>query len=268
MYKLYDFFNIIYEHLFKVFNRHRPINLFATHTSISRHCRTCSGNLDQRVKPVDDYKSVVQCGRSMIEMLGVLAIISVLSIGGIAGYSKAMTKYKINKAIDEVNTIVANTKIIFANSKKYSYDNFYDVNHEKDFEFVRDYIMPKETYTGVKDDNNLMFQHPLGGSLEVSGYNAGITITLYDLPREACITLGSYEWKDSIAVYVSKDELAHSLIGECNSTGLSYGMTDYNEDGLVSRCLIFGSTLPIPPDLVAKGCSCTSNTCQLSVAFP
>ena len=29
-------------------------------------------------------------GRSMIEMLGVLAIIGVLSVGGIAGYSKAM----------------------------------------------------------------------------------------------------------------------------------------------------------------------------------
>ena len=36
-------------------------------------------------------------GRSMIEMLGVLAIIGVLSVGGIAGYSKAMEKYKTNK---------------------------------------------------------------------------------------------------------------------------------------------------------------------------
>ena len=39
-------------------------------------------------------------GRSMIEMLGVLAIIGVLSVSGIAGYSKAMEKYKVNKAID------------------------------------------------------------------------------------------------------------------------------------------------------------------------
>ena len=36
-------------------------------------------------------------GRSMVEMLGVLAIIGVLSVGAIAGYSKAMTKYKLNK---------------------------------------------------------------------------------------------------------------------------------------------------------------------------
>lgn len=37
-----------------------------------------------------------QSGRSMIEMLGVLAIIAVLSVGGIAGYSKALEKWKIN----------------------------------------------------------------------------------------------------------------------------------------------------------------------------
>ena len=42
-------------------------------------------------------------GRSMIEMLGVLAIIGVLTVGGIAGYSKAMEKFKLNKTISEYN---------------------------------------------------------------------------------------------------------------------------------------------------------------------
>ena len=45
-------------------------------------------------------------GRSMIEMLGVLAIIGVLSVGGIAGYSKAMEKYKINKTINEYTMLI------------------------------------------------------------------------------------------------------------------------------------------------------------------
>ena len=42
-------------------------------------------------------KLTTQSGRSMVEMLGVLAIIGVLSVGAIAGYSKAMMKYKLNK---------------------------------------------------------------------------------------------------------------------------------------------------------------------------
>ena len=46
-------------------------------------------------------------GRSMMEMLGVLAIIGVLSVGAIAGYSKAMMKYKMNQAADGYNHLIA-----------------------------------------------------------------------------------------------------------------------------------------------------------------
>ena len=45
-------------------------------------------------------------GRSMVEMLGVLAIIGVLSVGAIAGYSKAMMKYKLNKHAEQLNTVI------------------------------------------------------------------------------------------------------------------------------------------------------------------
>lgn len=37
-----------------------------------------------------------QSGRSMVEMLGVLAIIGVLSVGGIAGYRQAMLQKNLN----------------------------------------------------------------------------------------------------------------------------------------------------------------------------
>ena len=48
----------------------------------------------------------VQCGRSMIEMLGVLAIIAVLSVGGITGYSKAMGKFKTNKLMSQYSILI------------------------------------------------------------------------------------------------------------------------------------------------------------------
>ncbi|MBQ3695409.1 MAG: hypothetical protein II938_00335 [Alphaproteobacteria bacterium] len=41
-----------------------------------------------------------ESGRSMVEMLGVLAIIGVLSVGGIAGYTMAMRKYKANEIMN------------------------------------------------------------------------------------------------------------------------------------------------------------------------
>ena len=42
-----------------------------------------------------------ESGRSMVEMLGTLAIIGVLSIGGIVGYRFILNKYWINKLEDD-----------------------------------------------------------------------------------------------------------------------------------------------------------------------
>ena len=55
----------------------------------------------------------------MIEMLGVLAIIGVLSVGGIAGYSKAMEMYKMNKVIDEYCKEITNVEKLIAFPLKY-----------------------------------------------------------------------------------------------------------------------------------------------------
>ena len=63
-------------------------------------------HLDIRVKP--EYDSIENTGRSMVEMLGVLAIIGVLSVGAIAGYSKAMMKYKLNQHAVAVNMLINN----------------------------------------------------------------------------------------------------------------------------------------------------------------
>ena len=42
----------------------------------------------------------LESGRSMVEMLGVLAIIGVLSVGGIAGYSLGMRRHRANGIAD------------------------------------------------------------------------------------------------------------------------------------------------------------------------
>ncbi|MFR8205167.1 MAG: hypothetical protein ACLU99_01695 [Alphaproteobacteria bacterium] len=55
-----------------------------------------------------------QSGRSMVEMLGVLAIIGVLSIGGIAGYSKAMAKFRVNKTLDQISMLVMNIRSLYS----------------------------------------------------------------------------------------------------------------------------------------------------------
>jgi len=48
---------------------------------------------------------ISELGRSMVEMLGVLAIIGVLSIGGIAGYTLAMNRHRANEILDAATKV-------------------------------------------------------------------------------------------------------------------------------------------------------------------
>ena len=67
-----------------------------------------------------NMKHTHESGRSMIEMLGVLAIIGVLSVGGIQGYSMAMSKFKVSKTTDQVQTMVTNIRTLFAGNRTYN----------------------------------------------------------------------------------------------------------------------------------------------------
>ena len=66
-------------------------------------------------------------GRSMTEMLGVLAIIGVLSAGGLAGYGKAMYTYNMQKTVSFVSDAIFNyelfTKQNFGPDKDLKKDN-------------------------------------------------------------------------------------------------------------------------------------------------
>lgn len=50
-----------------------------------------------------------ELGRSMVEMLGVLAIIGILSVAGVGGYSLAMNRYRANQIFDIASRIKSST---------------------------------------------------------------------------------------------------------------------------------------------------------------
>lgn len=63
------------------------------------------------------YAASDSSGRSMVEMLGVLAIIAVLSASALAGYSKAMFKHKMTQTIEIFNGVLQ--KVIELEQKKW-----------------------------------------------------------------------------------------------------------------------------------------------------
>ena len=76
--------------------------------------------LRPRKTALDEPLYKLSAGRSMVEMLGVLAIIGVLSVGAIAGYSKAMMKYKLNRQTEQIGSILDYVTI---NSDKFTHDS-------------------------------------------------------------------------------------------------------------------------------------------------
>ena len=87
-----------------------------------------------------------QSGRSMVEMLGVLAIIGVLSVGGIAGYRYAMEMHTTNELMDRLQKLYIATEGSRQKLKKSSSLNLsfgrsassYGFDNDLGFDFIRD----------------------------------------------------------------------------------------------------------------------------------
>lgn len=136
-----------------------------------------------------------QTGRSMVEMLGVLAIIGVLSVGGIAGYSKAMAKYKLTKAMDQVSTTVTNIRTLYSGQPNYS-------GLTKKVA-VQMGAVGAEMLNGVKPESFTSSNKVLNAfagevNIEATTVNsvasAGFKVTFKGLGREACVALMSADW--------------------------------------------------------------------------
>ena len=146
-------------------------------------------NLDYRVKPDNDNIGVdhrvkfendsLCAGRSMVEMLGVLAIIGVLSVGAIAGYSKAMMKYKLNKYSEQMNTVI---NAIARNV--HSFDNIYSQNGSATSlttYFVKMGEIPKEM---VKSNNSYYVYDifSMRWAIAMSSDSKSILLSSYNTP--------------------------------------------------------------------------------------
>ena len=130
-----------------------------------------------------------ESGRSMIEMLGVLAIIGVLSVGGIAGYSKAMNKYRVNKTIDQISHIAANTRILFSAQK--DYEGISDTVIEKAKLFPDDVLKAEKKNPFAGDVSLAPSSRFTSGD---TGDNKAFVITYGGIPEEACIDLLTIDW--------------------------------------------------------------------------
>ena len=201
---------------------------------------------------------VPQYGRSMIEMLGVLAIIGVLSVGGIAGYSKAMQKYRINKTIEQITLIAGNIRTFFSTQKDYSQVPCYYASPKyggQGCSIIRKAkLIPDEMISYASDGSITAITNAYGGTFSLDVMNKSSTtdtkafrFSLYGLPQEACIDIATQDWSSNSGGSVielvinstsSPGSTASQYIGNCTSTANDFCANDMpiSIDKAVTAC--------------------------------
>ena len=110
----------------------------------------------------------ITSGRSMVEMLGVLAIIGVLSVGAMSGYSNAMRKYKTNKLVSEYNYLIFGVL-------EY-YNDFTNLSRGTS---LNPYLEKLNLIPQSFDKNGSYFVDVMGGNLNVWKGSSGIVVEIY-----------------------------------------------------------------------------------------
>ncbi len=224
---------------------------------------------------MNNYKHNEQSGRSMIEMLGVLAIIGVLSVGGIAGYSKAMNKFKTNKVADNVSMLVANIKTLYAQQNTYA-----GLNNGT---AVSMGVVPDElgtAYSGTGDSATATLTNAFNGPVFIKASNGtngtdgkAFIIEFTELSREACITLATNDWGSgyssgliALAAKGNKSE-SHTAPTAASTTLDSIYIGAPGSAASGTAIATPGGTVAVPLSVTkaADACNCDKgNTCSIT----
>ena len=154
-------------------------------------------------------------GRSMIEMLGVLAIVGVLSVGGIKGYSKAMAKIKSERVTSQLNELVLNIRTLF-----FSAGNYRNISPQL---LISVNAVPADMFDPNNRGSNAEIKNALGGdvilftSQDITEQNRAFEIYATGLDRNTCILMSTLDWgidpaSGFEALYIGTNEITSPLL--------------------------------------------------------
>ena len=189
-------------------------------------------------------------------MLGVLAIVGVLSVGGIAGYSKAMEKFKINKTVDEISHIVANVRTLYAQQTTY---NGLDGLNAIKMGVVPDSLTTSDTYPYLTNtfQGNVFIEN-----ITMNNGTSYFSVGYSGLPKEACIALASYDWGDrsttGLIGFSARDygEATISYMLGWNGGGYTIAPNGCHENNVAQTCI--GEKMPLSTAISV--CDCMSDS--------
>ncbi len=128
-------------------------------------------------------------GRSMIEVLGILAIIAALSTGALVSYSRAMRRHNLNQVIHQVALMSTNIRAFYANVD--SYESF-DMETAVKFNMISEDMLGQDQF--LLNPYKGRVRITLDRAVQDGPNNTAFIITYYDLPTEACVMLAQRDW--------------------------------------------------------------------------
>lgn len=191
-----------------------------------------------------------QSGRTMLEMLGVLGIMGVLSVGGIAGYGKAIDKYKTNKLIEEVSSITSNVRSIKIRTNSF--------NGLTNTSAIKLKVIPEEYISGTT------IKTPFTGTINIQSAkciktNKCFSMVVSNITKNACINLATQDWGKSLVV-VSNQALNANFADSLSDTVHNTTQT-CTKNGNMYYC----NSILMTVANATTNCKCSSNTCSFAI---
>ena len=203
-------------------------------------------------------KRKTEDGRSMIEMLGVLAIIGVLSVGGLIGYSKAMERHRVNETINQINYVVQNTRDLFrmqpnlygsmSSEQKYMYKTDYENRQLADKAQLFPSVIVKDNYKNLF--GGYIYFYASGRYTKNDG--KAFILGLTRIPQEACIEIITRDWQSALGL------VAVRAFGSAGASGGSTILQAYTGKCTTSlsegTALICGKDMPVSIEQAVTAC--------------
>lgn len=130
-----------------------------------------------------------ELGRSMVEMLGVLAIVGVLSLGGVLGYTKAMAKHRVDATLNQVSILISTIRSTFGYQPTYE-----GLNNESAIKYG---FVEKDLIRGNTSGSTLTNAYNKPVNLlpaSTKAANDSFTLEYQGLPPSACVTIAIADW--------------------------------------------------------------------------
>ena len=136
-------------------------------------------------------------GRSMVEMLGVLAVTGVLAVVGIMGFQNAMAKSKANRLISDIKLYALQCAQELYNRERHG----------------------EEVTEGTACGTNVtpVGAYALSGSYENTAEDGVIQISATNIPERVCETVADMGWQLPLSIKIGEEVLTTATCGEDNT---------------------------------------------------